>query len=251
MSSKPTDNSHNIVPLTFPVTGDKVRIVEIDGDPWFVAADLCREIGLTQVAQAVRQNVVGGSSTKTTLQTEGGPQSMILVNEAGMYELVISSRKPGAKIFRTWIFNEVIPTIRKTGFYETPEHRESKVMELLEAGDEGYRRIEWAKQNGEIPSWVAQQFADSQGLLTDALGFPAVLTTSGQIDDDNGVEADRNVRFINGQQRSMIYKKATGRLPLKAPTFRRGRYRIVNHFPKNQAKQIDGFMDRTPKEIAK
>lgn len=240
---------HNIVPLTFPVSGDKVRVVEIDGDPWFVAADLCREIGLAQVAQAVRQNVVGGSSTKTTLQTDGGPQEMIVVNEAGMYEIVISSRKPGAKIFRTWIFQEVIPTIRKTGFYETPEHREEKVLELLEAGDEGYRRIEWAKQNGEIPSWVAQQFADSQGLLTDALGFPAVLTTSGQIDDENGVGVNRNARFANGQQRSKMFKAETGRLPFKAPTFRRGSYRIVNHFPKSQTKAIDGFHDKQPKAL--
>jgi prophage antirepressor-like protein len=240
-----------LVPITFPGSGEKIRVVEIDGDPWFVAADLCREIGLTQVAQAVRQNVVGGGSTKTTLQTDGGPQEMIVVNEAGMYEIVISSRKPGAKIFRAWIFNEVIPAIRKTGFYETPEHREAKVLELLEAGDEGYRRIEWAKQNGEIPSWVAQQFADSQGLLTDALGFPAVLTTSGEIDDDNGVGSDRNLRFSNGQQRSRIYKQKTGRLPFKAPTFRRGKYRIVNHFPRFQANAIEGFTNKQMKELDK
>jgi len=168
-----------------------------------------------------------------------------------MYEIVISSRKPGAKIFRAWIFNEVIPAIRKTGFYETPEHREAKVLELLEAGDEGYRRIEWAKQNGEIPSWVAQQFADSQGLLTDALGFPAVLTTSGEIDDDNGVGSDRNLRFSNGQQRSRIYKQKTGRLPFKAPTFRRGKYRIVNHFPRFQANAIEGFTNKQMKELDK
>lgn len=237
--------------LTFPVSGDRVRVVEIGGEPWFVASDLCREIGLTQVAQAVRQNVVGGSSTKTTLQTDGGPQEMIVVNEAGMYEIVISSRKPGAKVFRAWIFEEVIPTIRKTGFYETPEHREAKVLELLEAGDAGYRRIEWAKQNGEIPAWVAQQFADSQGLLTDALGFPAVLTTSGEIDDENGIGTNRNLRFSNGQKRSRIFKEATGRLPYKAPTFRRGSYRIVNHFPRIQAKEIAGFNDTTPKELDK
>jgi prophage antirepressor-like protein len=244
-------DNHNIVPITFPGSGDKIRVVEINDEPWFVAADLCREIGLAQVAQAVRQNVVGGSSTKTVLQTDGGPQDMIVVNEAGMYEIVISSRKPGAKIFRTWIFNEVIPAIRKTGFYETAEHREAKVLELLEAGDEGYRRIEWAKQNGEIPSWVAQQFADSQGLLTDALGFPAVLTTSGRIDDENGVGINRSVRFVNGQQRSRMFKAKTGRLPFKAPTFRRGQYRIVNHFPKGQAAGIEGFHAKQPKALDK
>lgn len=244
-------NEHNIVPLTFPVSGEKVRVVHIDGEPWFVAVDVCRELGLQNVGGAVSRLDEGDARTTRVTDALGREQDTHVINEAGLYQLIFQSRKAEAKRFKRWIFEEVIPTIRKTGSYESVEAREAKVLELLEAGDSGYRRIEWAKQNGEIPAWVAQQFADSQGLLTDALGFPAVLTTSGQIDDENGVGTNRNVRFANGQQRSRMFKEKTGRLPFKAPTFRRGSYRIVNHFPKSQTREIEGFHADRPKAIDK
>lgn len=244
-------NDHNIVPLTFPISGEKVRVVHIDGEPWFVASDVCRELGIISARHAVRGLDAGDGATTAVTDSWGRPQETSVINEAGLYQLIFQSRKAEAKRFKRWIFEEVIPAIRKTGAYESAEARDAKVLELLEAGDAAYRRIEWASQRKEIPSWVAQQFADSQGLLTDALGFPAVLTTSGQIDDENGVGTNRNVRFANGQQRSKIYKSRTGRLPFKAPTFRRGSYRIVNHFPRNHAKAIDGFRDVQPKAIDK
>src|SRR3546814_7723993 len=84
-------------------------------------------------------------------------------------------------------------------------------------------------------------FADANGLLTEAMQFPAVLTTSGEIDDENGVGVNRNLRFHNGQQRSKMYKVATGRLPFKAPMRRRGRFRVVNCFQMAHAQVIEGF----------
>lgn len=240
---------HNIVPLTFPVSGDAVRVVWLDNEPWWVAADVCRELDIKSPRHAVRGLDAGDGVTTTVPDPGGVPQETYVVNEAGLYQLIFQSRKAQAKIFKRWIFEQVLPAIRQTGSYESAEAREAKVLELLEVGDAAYRRIENAAQRKEIPSWVAQQFADSQGLLTDALGFPAVLTTSGRIDDENGLEADRNTRLTNGQRRSVIYKKVTGRLPFKAPTFRRGKYRIVNHFPKSHALAIEGFRDRAPKAI--
>lgn len=244
-------NEHNIVPLTFPVSGEKVRIVHIDGEPWFVAADVCRELDIKSARHAVRSLDAGDGATTTVTDSWGRPQETSVINEAGLYQLIFQSRKAEAKRFKRWIFEEVIPTIRRTGSYESLEAKEAKVLEILEASDEAYRKIEVAKFNGEIPGWVAQAFADANGILTEAMGFPAILTTSGEIDDDNGVGTNKGVRFNNGRQRSMMYKKATGRLPFKAPTFRRGQFRIVNQFPRTQTKAIDGFYDKRPKAIGK
>lgn len=244
-------SDHNLVPLTFPVSGEQVRVVYIDGEPWWVAIDVCRELGIVKPRDAVTSLDGDYAATTGVADARGQVRDTWVVNEPGLYQLIFQSRKEAAKTFRKWIFEEVIPTIRKTGAYESVESREAKVLEMLAVGDSAYRRIEWAAQRKEIPSWVAQQFADSQGLLTDALGFPAVLTTSGKIDDQNGVGINRKVRFANGQQRSKMFKVATGRLPFKAPTFRRGKYRIVNHYPKGQARQIEGFLGNDLKEIDK
>lgn len=237
--------------LTFPVSGEKVRVVHIDGEPWFVAIDVCRELGLPNARQAVRRLDEGDGSITTVTDGLGREQQAHIINEAGLYQLIFASRKAEAKRFKRWIFEEVIPTIRKTGAYESAEAREAKVLELLEAGDAAYRKIEVAKYHKEIPGWVAQAFADANGLLTEALGFHEVLTTSGEIDDENGVGSNKGVRFNNGRQRAMMYRKAHGRPPFKAPTYRRGEFRIVNQFPRNQVQVIPGFTNKTPKEITK
>lgn len=243
------DNS-NIVPLTFPISGEKVRVVHIDGEPWFVAIDVCRELGFENARRAVRDLEDDYGRTTTVADARGQNRQTYVVNEPGLYQLIFQSRKEQAKKFRKWIFEEVIPALRKTGSYESAEDREAKVLEILEASDAAYRKIEVAKFNNQIPGWVAQAFADANGILTEAMGFPAVLTTSGEIDDENGVGTNKGVRFNNGRQRSAMYKKRHGRLPFKAPTFRRGQFRIVNQFPKSQVDEIEGFRDKLPKEIS-
>jgi anti-repressor protein len=97
-----------------------VRVVlDGDGEPWFVLADLCRVLGLGTPAR-VRERldrVDEGMSQTHTLQTGGGPQSVTVVSESGMYEVVIRSDKPEAVAFRRWITSEVLPSIRRTGSY--------------------------------------------------------------------------------------------------------------------------------------
>lgn len=93
-----------------------VRVVLIDGEPWFVLSDLCRVLGLRTPAR-VRERLDEGVSRNHTLSTAGGAQSMTVVSEPGMYEVVIRSDKPEAVAFRRWITSEVLPQIRRTGSY--------------------------------------------------------------------------------------------------------------------------------------
>jgi len=94
-----------------------VRTVVIDGEPWFVLADLCRVLDLsspTRVAERIDQD--GVSQTQVT-DSLGRQQIATIVNESGMYEVVIRSDKPEAVTFRRWITGTVLPEIRKTGSY--------------------------------------------------------------------------------------------------------------------------------------
>ena len=92
----------------------QVRVVQRDGEPWFVAADVCKALEIDRTAtRRLDDDEKGVHST----HTPGGQQDVTIVNEPGLYTLVLGSRKPEAKLFKRWITHEVIPAIRKTGGY--------------------------------------------------------------------------------------------------------------------------------------
>lgn len=94
----------------------KVRTVTLNGAPWFVAADVCRALDIANSRDAVKRLDDDERGVVST-DTLGGVQEMTVVNESGLYSIVLGSRKPEAKQFKRWITHEVIPTIRKTGGY--------------------------------------------------------------------------------------------------------------------------------------
>lgn len=93
-----------------------VRTVARDGDPWFVASDVCAVLSINNSRQALSY-LDDDEKGVTTNDTPGGAQSVSIINEPGLYSLVLRSRKAEAKVFKRWITHEVIPTIRKTGAY--------------------------------------------------------------------------------------------------------------------------------------
>ncbi|UOR02009.1 phage antirepressor KilAC domain-containing protein [Leucobacter allii] len=120
--------SNNIVPFEFG--RDQVRVAMLDGEPWFVLNDLARVLGLTRSASQIKDRLDEGVRRTYPLPTAGGTQNTTVVNEAGMYEVVIRSDKPGAVEFRRWITGTVLPEIRKTGHYGAPAPRELSRREL-------------------------------------------------------------------------------------------------------------------------
>ena len=93
-----------------------IRVVTQEGSSWFVATDICRALLITDTWGAVSRLDDDEKGTGL-ISTPGGPQQMTIINESGLYSLVLSSRKPEAKAFKRWITHEVIPAIRKTGGY--------------------------------------------------------------------------------------------------------------------------------------
>nr|DAF50066.1 MAG TPA: repressor domain protein [Siphoviridae sp. ctzyE57] len=103
-----------------------IRTTTINGEPWFVAADVCKALDLNNNRMAIERLDVDEKGV-SSIDTPGGKQELTIVNEPGLYALVLGSRKPEAKAFKRWITHDVIPTIRKHGAYMTPE----KVEEIL------------------------------------------------------------------------------------------------------------------------
>ena len=96
-----------------------VRVVEHEGEPWFVAKDVCECLELTDVSKTISLLDDDEKGTNS-IRTPGGKQDMLIVSEPGLYSLVLRSRKPEAKAFKRWIVHEVIPSIRRTGGYGAP-----------------------------------------------------------------------------------------------------------------------------------
>ena len=96
------------------------RVILIDGNAWFVAADVLAELELNRSSIALLDDEDKGVHT---VDTPGGGQDMTLLSEAGLYSLILRSRKPEAKAFKRWITHVVIPEIRKTGSYGVPPQR--------------------------------------------------------------------------------------------------------------------------------
>lgn len=242
-------NEHKIVPLTFPGSGEKVRIVWLDDQPHWIVNDVCRELGIEDAHRAASRLFDDYRRTTRVADGRGQMRDTNIVNEPGLYQLVFMSRKPKSEIFRRWIFEDVIPAIRQTGAYESAEALQKRVMDLAEKMDPSYRKIDKAWRDGKIPSDVIRAFAHNHGLLTEAVGFPVVMTTSGEIDDENGVGKNRTARLNNGRTRSRMYEGKTGRKPFKAVTWRADEFRIVNQFPRGHANEIEGFRSVQPKAL--
>ena len=96
-------------------------------NPQFCLADVCRILELPQVAKVV-QRLDKEVLTTHPLQTAGGIQSFYFVNEDGLYDVILDSRKPSAKKFRKWITKEVLPTLRKTGTYSMPGNDNDRII---------------------------------------------------------------------------------------------------------------------------
>lgn len=100
----------------FTYTDQQVRVVLIDGEPWFVLSDICRVMEIVNHGN-VAARLADDQKGVHLADTPGGRQQVTIVNESGMYEVVIRSDKPEAVTFRRWITSEVLPRIRKTGSY--------------------------------------------------------------------------------------------------------------------------------------
>ena len=96
-----------------------VRVVIHNGEPWFVAKDVCDCLELTNTAQTISY-LDDDEKGVTTNYTPGGKQEMSMISEAGLYSLILRSRKPEAKAFKRWVTHDILPSIRKTGSYSAP-----------------------------------------------------------------------------------------------------------------------------------
>lgn len=111
----------------FNYQNNEVRTVEMNGEPWFVLKDVCEVLGLTDTGRTA-ERLDPDELTRTTLVSGGQNREMFVINESGLYNVILRSDKPEAKPFRKWVTSEVLPSIRKHGAYMTPETLQAAIL---------------------------------------------------------------------------------------------------------------------------
>jgi len=109
--------------IIFQYGDAQIRAVTIDGEPWFVAADVARLLGYRMASDMTRRLDPEDRGTRS-VRTPSGQQEMTIISEAGLYAAILGSQVPGAREFKRWVTHEVLPAIRRTGRYEVqPAYR--------------------------------------------------------------------------------------------------------------------------------
>lgn len=127
--SSKTPSNNQIVPFDFESI--QVRVIrDANGEPWFIAADVCKVLGYANTSKAIKDHVddddrstLGDLTTGYTGITAGG-SSPIAINESGLFALILSSTLPKAKQFKKWVTSDVLPSIRKTGQYSVTQNQD-------------------------------------------------------------------------------------------------------------------------------
>lgn len=105
-----------------------IRTIEKDGEPWFVGKDVANALGYKDTVNALKSHVDAEDKGGWQITTQFGDKETTIINESGLYSLVLSSKLPTAKKFKRWVTNEVIPSIRKHGAYMTPDRLQDVLL---------------------------------------------------------------------------------------------------------------------------
>lgn len=120
----------------FNFESHEVRSLLLNNEPWFVGKDVAEALGYSKARNAIATHIDSEDKKDAPIQgTLGGVQEMTVINESGLYSLVLSSKLPSAKKFKRWVTSEVLPALRKTGQYQVKELSEQELMAkaLIEA----------------------------------------------------------------------------------------------------------------------
>lgn len=199
----------------FNYNGGEVRTVQKDGEPWFVLKDVCDVLELTTPARVAERLDGDEVSLAHLTDSLGRTQPTTIINESGLYNVILRSDKPEAKPFRKWVTSEVLPSIRKHGAYMTPETLEAailspdyllKVVTALKDETDKRKALEATNSQLTVQNQIMQPKADYFDELVDR----NTLTNFRETAKELGVPPKRLVQFLI--DRKYLYRDKRGKL---------------------------------------
>jgi len=149
---------NNIV--AFKYEEQQVRTIEKNGEPWFVGKDVADILGYSDTAQAVRKHIDNEDKGVVEMTTPGGKQPVTIINESGLYSLILSSKLPTAKEFKHWVTSEVLPSIHKTGEYKITPAQQNR-LDIMERNSRAREASLWLRISAQVKSDTYRQVCAS------------------------------------------------------------------------------------------
>lgn len=190
-----------ITPFSFPATGQTVRSILIDGEPWFVVADVCAALGYAGGARNAVARLPERMKGVAEINTPGGPQRVTVVSEPGVYRLVMRSNLPAAEAFQDWIAEEVVPSLRRTGRYEVASAFE--VPRTLPEALRAYAAEVEAREAAEQRAAELEEPAEAWNTLASADPDYSVREAAYILNRDPGIDTGQN-RLFNELRRMRV-----------------------------------------------
>lgn len=197
-----------------------VRTVELDGEPWLVGKDVAQALGYSNPRKALADHVEEEDKGVTKCDTLGGVQEMTIINESGLYSLVLSSKLPGAKKFRRWVTAGVLPAIRRTGGYRMPKDYPSALRALADAEEE---KLALRAENEQQRQAIAEFQPLRQYIDTILSSTGAIATTQIAADYDISAKQLNKILHEEGLQHCVngqwiLYRRHMGKGYTKSET---------------------------------
>ena len=161
----------------------QIRTVNIDGEPWFVGKDVAQVLGYSNPQKAIRDHVDHDDRTVNESFTVNGTQA-VLINESGLYSLILSSKLPSAKKFKHWVTSEVLPSIRRTGMY-TAGSKELQAIFMLDS-----RTVQHEQRIAALEDSMVVDYGQ-QRALADQVNMVVVAALGGR---ESAAYADKSIR---------------------------------------------------------
>jgi len=219
----------------------EIRTLDIDGEPWFVGKDVAQVLGYTDTFGALKKHVDEEDKQNCQNDSFETPRGMTIINESGLYSLILSSKMESAKAFKRWITSEVIPSIRKHGGYlagqETMSDEELMAKALLVAQN---KLAEREKKLKFLETTVAIQNQQIAELQPKATYYDIVLQCEDAIPltiiaKDYGWSANAMNRFL---QENNVQYKVNGTWVLKNPHARKGFTTTKTHVHRDRYQKV-------------
>jgi anti-repressor protein len=196
--------------ITRMYNDNPLRVINRDGEPWFVAKDVADILGYGLTTDMTRRLDDDEKGMQIT-HTPGGKQEMIIINEPGLYAAIMGSQKPEAKDFKRWVTHDVLPSIRKTGSYTVPQNSEQitdknlqHIAEILKSA------AEIAKENSvlsERNSYLSQFAPTSDYGDPNRDGNPRYQKRRGYFVSNRGADVAKRDPEKYGYQQDLFYDR--------------------------------------------
>lgn len=212
----------------FTFEDQQIRVLTIEGEPWFVGKDVAEVLGYSNSRKAIADHVDSEDKGVTKCYTLGGTQQITIINESGLYSLILSSKLPTAKKFKRWVTSEVLPTIRKHGAYMTDAKAAAIVTDKNALADLLQQAADQLKEKDvKIERLTAElEVSNKKATYLDLIVETKDGMTATQVAQDYGVSAKKFNALLHalGVQRKVneqwiLYAKYQGKGYIASKTF--------------------------------